>query len=70
MSECVVRGVSVFDDLKEAENINELRLHKPHICKVTMRPGAGKVSDPNDRSHRTWWPYQDYPILANCTVVI
>ncbi len=70
LSECQARGVSVF---VEREDLEEL-LKRPNfrggqIAQVTLDNGAGYIEHTSRRnSHHTWWPLAAYNILAVCQV--
>jgi hypothetical protein len=69
VSECVARGVSIFTDEKDAKNALLLpRLAGRRLARLKIGAGSGVVHDtPSGAfpSHRTWWPFADYDILAH-----
>lgn len=70
VTECQVRGLSVFADRRDAE-AKALKL--PHlkdrkICQVTLPAGAGRIQQTFQPSHHTWWPLAAFDILAHCGV--
>ena len=69
-SECQARGVSVHDDIGEAQLLLNMRNFRGCIiCRVSLNRGAGYIQQTGRRSHFTWWPLADYDITANCLVV-
>ena len=66
VSECRARGVSVFVDREDLEEL----LKRPNfrggqIAQVTLYPGAGYIEHTSrTTSHHTWWPLAAYNILA------
>ena len=70
VTECQARGLSVFANLNIAERLSASgRLQGMTVCQVTLASGAGRIQPTGRRSHHTWWPLDDYDILANCQVV-
>lgn len=68
--ECQARGVSVHDDIEEAQLLLNMRNFRGCIiCQVNLNRGAGYIQQTGRRSHFTWWPLADYDITANCLVV-
>ncbi len=71
-SECVARGLSVFENLAKAKRKvkgSSLALKNRFACELTLAPGAGQISPASKDTHRTWWPLSEYPILDGCKVV-
>ena len=70
VSECQARGLSVFSTItasKKALKLPNLRGRK--VCCVTLKVGAGNIQQTGrNHKHFTWWPLEDYEILANCNV--
>ena len=70
VTECQARGLSVFASPNVAEQLSKSgTLQRTAICRVTLTTGAGRIQPTGRRSHHTWWPLDDYDILANCQVV-
>ena len=70
ITECQVRGVSVFTDRKDAEErASRLpRFRGYFICRVHLEEGAGYIQKTGQGSHHTWWPLADFDILSRCVV--
>lgn len=70
-SECILRGVSVVFNRRDAEKLSRAKNWRgASVCRVVLGPGAGSVLQTgNNPSHYTWWPLADFDILANCQVV-
>ena len=70
VTECQARGLSVFASLDVAAQLSKNgSLQGTAVCRVTLEPGAGRIQPTGRRSHHTWWPLNDYDILANCQMV-
>lgn len=71
VTECQMRGVSVFINLKGVDAVRQRRnLRRTLICAVVLDKGAGRILLTNpETSHCAWWPLADYDILANCQVI-
>lgn len=70
VSECQTRGLSVHDNIREAQLLLRTRNFRGcTICRINLDLGAGYIQRTGRRSHFTWWPLADYDILANCSVV-
>ena len=71
ISECIVRGLSVFSHIEDIEGTLLLpKFRKSHfLCRVKLSGGAGKIKQTFKPSHHTWWPYNAYNILEVCEVV-
>lgn len=70
ISECVVCGLSVFADKRDAVN-RALRLQhfkNRKICRVTLADGAGRIQPTFQPSHHTWWPLAAFDVFAHCEV--
>ena len=71
VSECRVRGLSVF---VEREDLEEL-LKRPNfkgglVAQVALDKGAGYIEHTSRySSHHTWWPLAAYDIPAVCQVL-
>ena len=70
VSECRARGLSVFSTITALEKALKLpKFRDWRVCCVTLDVGAGNIQQTgNDHKHYTWWPLEDYEILANCNV--
>ena len=70
-SECHARGLSVHDDLKASEKIMKLPTQRgKRICRVRLSSGAGRIQKTfRNPSHYTWWPFSDFDIVSNCSLV-
>ena len=70
ISECRVRGLSVFVKREDLETL----LKRPNfgggqIAQVALYRGAGYIEHTSRHtSHHTWWPLAAYDILAKCQV--
>ena len=70
VSECMVRGVSVFSDVGVARNLLSLRSQRGKlICELSLHKGAGYILNTGRKSHFTWWPLADFEVLNSCRVV-
>ena len=71
ISECTVRGLSVFMKPADAERAakRSRNLQGAKVAKLTLEQGAGYIKKTGTRSHHTWWPYKQFDILANCEVM-
>ena len=74
LSECQVRGLSVFTEKADAETAakGSKNLQGAMVAKVTLNRGAGyiqKTPSKRRKSHCTWWPYKAFDILTNCEVM-
>jgi hypothetical protein len=69
ISECQVRGLSVFAVRTDSEKALKLpKFRGRQICRVTLRTGSGRIQQTGRPSHHTWWPLAAFDILANCAV--
>ena len=71
VTECQMRGVSVFMNLKGVDSVRQRRnLRGMLICEVALDKGAGRILLTNpETSHCAWWPLAGFDILANCRVI-
>ena len=70
VTECQARGVSVFNNRRDAERQTEIpKLKGLAVCEVDLVAGAGRIKKTGRSSHYTWWPYAEYDILVNCRMV-
>lgn len=70
LAECIVRGISLFDDFNTAIKKSKLPTLKGKlICKVILGKGAGYIEKTGGTSHYTWWPYGKYDIIKHCFTV-
>ena len=71
ISECQARGLSVRTDLDSAVELMGLRTMRGRmLCQVQLDRGSGRIMPTGeDHHHSTWWPFADYDILANCSLV-
>ena len=71
LSECQVRGLSVYMKPADAEKAakGSKNLQGAKVAKLTLEQGAGYIQKTGKRSHHTWWPYKAFDILANCEVM-
>ena len=71
VSECRARGLSVFmqaaDAARAAQRSRNLRGAK--LAQLTLNHAAGYIKQTGNRSHRTWWPYEAFNVLASCEVM-
>ena len=70
ITECQVRGLSVFTERRDAvERLKRPNLKGMLVCRVVLDRGAGRIQHTAQRtSHHTWWPLADYHILSGCLV--
>lgn len=68
--ECEARSLSVFDQIQSARELAKLPNHKgKFICRIQLRPGAGKVKRTGRRSgHYSWWRYAEFDVAGNATL--
>jgi hypothetical protein len=69
--ECIARGLSVHTDRTQSVQVrNGLpRLKGLLICRVVLSYGAGRIQRTfRHPSHHTWWPLNEFDILAHCSV--
>lgn len=65
--ECTAKGVSLFDTPDAAEAKTNLRnLAGKIVCQVAITPESGMIIQ-GRTNHYTWWPFNDYDILAHCS---
>lgn len=70
ISECRLRGLSVHDDLKASKEIMKLPTQRgKRICRVRLNSGAGRIQKTGRVAHYTWWPFSDFDIVSNCSLV-
>ena len=71
LSECRVRGLSVFTQQADAERaaMRSRNLRGAQVARLALSPGAGYIKQTGMRSHHTWWPYFEFDILAHCALV-
>ena len=67
--ECRARGLSVHTDRSDSERARRLpTLQGRLICRLRLDAGAGMWQQTGRPSHRTWWPFASYDVLAVATV--
>ena len=67
VTECQVRGLSVFAARQDAERALRLpNLRGCLLCRVQLEAGAGHIQQTGRPSHHTWWPLAAFNILARC----
>ena len=67
VTECQVRGLSVFAARQDAERALRLpNLQGCLVCGVQLEVGAGHIQQTGRPSHHTWWPLAAFNILARC----
>lgn len=68
--ECMARGVSLFDNPKQA--IEQTAATKPNyrVCHLRLKKGAGKIVKSFGPNHYTWWPLVGFDIMSSCEVQI
>ena len=60
----------MFTNLSDAERQTRRRNLRHLIpCRVVLTTGAGRIKKTGRSSHHTWWPYNNYDILANYQLV-
>lgn len=70
VTECQVRGLSVFDDIKTARSLlASSKFRGWAICQVNLTNGSGYIQRTGRRNHFTWWPLANFEILVCCVVV-
>ena len=69
VSECLARGVSVYERQADCEKTRKLpRFRTSHVCQVQLEAGAGHVQQTFKPSHHTWWPFATYNIADHSQV--
>ena len=69
VTECQVRGLSVFAARQDAERALRLpNLRGCLLCRVQLEAGAGHIQQTGRPSHHTWWPLAEFDILARCAM--
>ena len=69
VTECQVRGLSVFAARQDAERALRLpNLRGCLLCRVQLEAGAGHIQQTGRPSHHTWWPLAEFNILARCAM--
>lgn len=63
--ECVARSISVFSDLKDADNLRKTPLHRgKKIVSIQLNSNAGVVQRRGKlQSHHSWWRFKNFSIL-------
>lgn len=70
VTECQARGLSVFDDLRQARSLLATpRFRGCFVCQVCLTVGSGYIQRTGRRNHFTWWPFAEYAILEGCLVI-
>ena len=71
ITEHQARGLSVRTDLDSAVELMGLRTMRGRmLCQVQLDRGAEHIMPTGeDHHHSTRWPFADYDILANCSLV-
>lgn len=67
VSECQIRGLSVYCSPSDAKRKSKYRDEMYRICAIELDQGAGRVIK-SGRNHYTWWPRDDFEILDRCRV--
>ena len=69
VSECLARGVSVYERQADCEKTRKLpRFRNNHVCRVQLNSGAGHIQQTFKPSHHTWWPFAAYNIVKHSQV--
>ena len=69
VTECQVRGLSVFAARQDAERALRLpKLRRCLLCRVQLEAGAGHIQQTGRPSYHTWWPLAEFNILARCAM--
>ncbi|MBI4569901.1 MAG: hypothetical protein HY719_16030 [Planctomycetes bacterium] len=70
VDECRARGLSVHADIADSRHLRKLPSlrDRPHVCRVRLNAGAGRIQQTGAPSHHTWWPARDFDILPACAV--
>ena len=56
IDECIVRALSVFSDLPDAERLLKLpKFRKANIVKIELSEKDGKIKKTFGNSHYSWW---------------
>ena len=71
VSECRARGLSVDLDRESLERrLKRENMRGMLICRVELDRGAGFIQQTGKRqSHHTWWPFAEFDITTNSTVI-
>ena len=71
ISECLIRGLSVYAQRADCEKTRKLpRFRDSFVCRVRLVMGAGRIQQTFQPSHHTWWPFADFDILEYCNVEV
>jgi len=66
VSECMARGLSVFDSAARAARLLRLPKFREHrVACVVLDPSAGRVQKSGSPNHYTWWPSKSFDPVAN-----
>jgi hypothetical protein len=69
ISECLNRGVSVFERQSDCEKTQKLpRFRSSLVCRVQLKNGAGHIQQTFKPSHHTWWPLAAFNIVEHSQV--
>ncbi len=69
ISECLIRGLSVYAERADCEKTRKLpRFRRSFVCRVRLVTGAGRIQPTFQPSHHTWWPFAEFDILASCNL--
>jgi hypothetical protein len=69
-SECVARGVSLFESLAFCRNTHYLATKKKKkLARVSIERGQGVLSPPAPNSHVTWWRCGGFDPVTKASVV-
>ncbi len=69
ISECLLRGLSVYAERADCEKTRKLpRFRHSSVCRVRLVMGAGRIQQTFQPSHHTWWPFAEFDILVYCSL--
>jgi len=69
-SECVVRALSVHDDLQHAKKKTMVgRFQSYHVAEMTLPKGCGLVKKTRSRHHWSWWMRKSFNPLNHYKTV-
>lgn len=69
VSECLARGVSVYERQADCEKTRKLpRFRRSHVCRVRLKSGAGHLQQTFKPSHHTWWPFAAFNVVEHSQV--
>jgi hypothetical protein len=71
ISECLIRGLSVYGERADCEKTRKLpRFRNSFVCQLRLVMGAGRIQQTFQPSHHTWWPFAEFDILEYCSAEV